>query len=163
MKNSFLTFLLFFVGSMLMAQTAQSDSAFVRDNYSKQEVMIKMRDGVALFTAIYTPKDLSKKYPILLKRTPYTSAPYGDSVFVQSFQNKVLMRELNIFVCQDVRGKWMSEGEFVDVRPVVSDRKSSKDIDESTDMNGLSIMQRAIMDASAFMASPIQVFMQQMR
>jgi uncharacterized protein len=133
MKNSFLTLLLSFVGSMLIAQTAQSDSAFVRDNYSKQEVMIKMRDGVALFTAIYTPKDVSKKYPILLKRTPYTSAPYGDSVFVQSFQNKVLMRELNIFVCQDVRGKWMSEGEFVDVRPVISDRKSSQDIDESTD------------------------------
>ena len=133
MKNSFLLFALLFLSQTLTAQTADADSAFVRDNYSKREVMVEMRDGISLFTNIYTPKDKSKKYPILLKRTPYTSAPYGDTAFAKSFQNKVLMRELNIFVCQDVRGKWLSQGNFVDVRPVVSDRKTSKDIDESTD------------------------------
>jgi uncharacterized protein len=133
MKNKFMLFVLLFLSQMLGAQTVEADSAFVRDNYTKREVMIKMRDGISLFTSIYTPKDLSKKYPILLKRTPYTSAPYGDTAFIKSFQNKVLMHGLNIFVCQDVRGKWLSEGEFVDVRPVIRDRKTSKDIDESTD------------------------------
>ena len=92
-----------------------------------------MRDGIKLFTAIYTPKDLSKKYPILLKRTPYTVAPYGESEYVKTFQNMTLGRQGNIFVFQDVRGRWMSESEFVDVRPVVANRKSNKDIDESTD------------------------------
>lgn len=127
-----LTFTL--LSQILIAQTADSDSAFVRDNYAKREVLIKMRDGISLFTAIYTPKDKSKKYPILLKRTPYTSAPYGEAAFSKGFQNTVLMRERNIFVVQDVRGKWLSEGNFVDVRPVISDRKTTQDIDESTDV-----------------------------
>ena len=134
MKNILLLVFFILFSPILRGQNAESDSAFVRDNYSKREVLVKMRDGVSLFTSIYTPKDKSKKYPILLKRTPYTIAPYGDSAFVQSFQNKVLMRELNIFAFQDVRGKWLSEGNFVDVRPVISDRKTNQDIDESTDI-----------------------------
>ena len=134
MKNSLFTLLFLALSQMLSAQTVQEDSAFVRDNYAKREVLIKMRDGVSLFTAIYTPVNKSKKYPILLKRTPYTSAPYGETAFPKSFQNTVLMRELNIFVVQDVRGKWLSEGNFVDVRPVISDRKTMQDIDESTDV-----------------------------
>ncbi len=134
MKKHLFILVFAFLGTILMAQTAESDSAFVRDNYAKREVLIKMRDGVSLFTAIYTPKDKSKKYPILLKRTPYTSSPYGETAFPKSFQNTVLMRGLNIFVVQDVRGKWLSEGNFVDVRPVISDRKTMQDIDESTDV-----------------------------
>ena len=134
MKKNVLLAIFILFSQMAKAQNAVSDSAFVRDNYSKREILVKMRDGVSLFTSIYTPKDKSKKYPILLKRTPYTIAPYGDSAFLQSFQNRVLMRELNIFVFQDVRGKWLSEGNFVDVRPVISDRKTNQDIDESTDL-----------------------------
>ena len=134
MKNCLFTLLFMALSQMLTAQTVESDSAFLRDNYAKREVLIKMRDGVSLFTAIYTPVNKSKKYPILLKRTPYTSAPYGEKAFPKSFQNTTLMRELNIFVVQDVRGKWLSEGNFVDVRPVISDRKTTQDIDESTDV-----------------------------
>ena len=129
--------LLFFIGFLftqsLSAQAVtETDSAFIRNHYAKQEVYIRMRDGVQLFTTIYTPLDQSKKYPILLKRTPYTVAPYGKNEFVTTFQNMTLGREGNIFVFQDVRGRWMSESEFVDVRPIV-EHKTSKDIDESTD------------------------------
>ena len=134
MKKNILLAIFILSTQILRGQNAASDSAFVRDNYSKREVLVKMRDGISLFTSIYTPKDKSKKYPILLKRTPYTIAPYGDSAFVQAFQNHVLMRELNIFAFQDVRGKWLSEGNFVDIRPVISDRKTNQDIDESTDL-----------------------------
>ena len=102
MKNILLLAIFILSTQILRGQNAASDSAFVRDNYSKREVLVKMRDGVSLFTSIYTPKGKSKKYPILLKRTPYTIAPYGDSVFVQAFQNKVLMRELNIFAFQEI-------------------------------------------------------------
>ncbi len=113
------------------AQSA--DPAFVRDNYTKKEVYITMRDGVRLFTAIYSPKDQSKTYPILLKRTPYTVAPYGEDQYVTAFQNMNLAREGYIWVFQDVRGRWMSEGEFEDIRPINPKRKTPKDTDESTD------------------------------
>ena len=110
-----------------------TDSAYIRDNFTKREVYIPMRDGIRLFTAIYTPKNTDAKYPILLKRTPYTVAPYGENKMPNSFQNMTLARGGYIFVFQDVRGKWMSEGDFVDVRPIVAERKSKSDIDESTD------------------------------
>jgi hypothetical protein len=116
------------------SQAAQ-DSTYIRDNFSKKEVYITMRDGIRLFTAIYSPKDKSKKYPIMLNRTPYTVAPYGEDKFRTVFQNMSMAREGYIFVFQDVRGKWMSEGDFEDIRPIVppEKRKNNKDIDESTD------------------------------
>nr|WP_285060715.1 CocE/NonD family hydrolase [Pedobacter ginsengisoli] len=93
-----------------------------------------MRDGIKLFTSIYIPKDQSKKYPFLINRTPYTVAPYGADKFKTSLGNfPAMMREGFIFVYQDVRGKWMSEGTFDDIRPQVTSKKSKKDIDESTD------------------------------
>ncbi|MBL7816023.1 MAG: CocE/NonD family hydrolase [Saprospiraceae bacterium] len=123
-----------FLLAHLVAQTGiENDSAFIRNNYIKKETYITMRDGIRLFTTIYSPKDQSKKYPILMKRTPYTVAPYGATEFITRFQNMTLARQGNIFVFQDVRGRWMSEGEFVDIRPVVANRKSNKDVDESTD------------------------------
>ena len=96
----------------------QPDDAYIRDHFTKKEVMIPMRDGIKLFTAIYTPKDSSRTYPILMKRTPYSCAPYGTEL-VGNFQNMYLAREGYIFVFQDVRGKYMSEGDFVDVRPYI--------------------------------------------
>ena len=93
-----------------------------------------MRDGVKLFTAIYIPKEKNKKYPFLLNRTPYTVAPYGENNFKTSLgPSSALLKEGFIYVYQDVRGKWMSEGEFVDVRPQLTGKKGKKDIDESTD------------------------------
>lgn len=116
------------------AQTAiDNDSIFLRENYTKREVYIPMRDGVRLFTAIYTPKDLSKTYPILLRRTPYSCAPYGVDAFPTRMQNSHLLRSGYIFVIQDVRGRYMSEGEFVDVRPFNPDKKTPADVDEASD------------------------------
>ncbi len=115
---------------------AQNELAkYITDNYTKREVMIPVRDGVKLFTAIYEPKDKSQKYPMLLNRTPYTVGPYGESNFKQSLgPDPLFAKEGYIFVYQDVRGKTMSEGEFEDVRPDIDNPKNDKTkIDESTD------------------------------
>lgn len=57
--------------------TTEVSETYVADNYTKKEVAIVMRDGVKLHTTIYSPKDTSKKYPIVMQRTPYGSSPYG--------------------------------------------------------------------------------------
>ena len=109
-------------------------TSFVRTNYDKQEHLVPMRDGVELFTAVYMPKDASKEYPILLLRTPYSVRPYGDDAYRRSLgPSSVLSRDGYIFVYQDVRGKNMSEGEFVNMRPHVDHKSDPQDIDESTD------------------------------
>lgn len=123
---------------LLLTKTAaiaqQTDSAYVRENYSKIERLIPMRDGVKLFTAIYIPKNKGQKYPFLINRTPYTVSPYGEDKYKTSLGNfPAEMREGFIFVYQDVRGKWMSEGNFEDIRPHIANKKSKKDIDESSD------------------------------
>jgi putative CocE/NonD family hydrolase len=119
---------------LLNAQTDQ-DSLWVRENYTKKEIYIPMRDGVKLFTAVYTPKDMSEKHPILMNRTPYSCAPYGAdfSGRLTGSHWKYYCRENYIIVIQDVRGRWMSEGEFVDVRPFIKDKKNNTDIDEASD------------------------------
>lgn len=107
---------------------------FVKENYDKMETTITMRDGVKLFTVVYSPKDKSKKYPILLQRTPYSCQPYGaDSLKKSIAPNKFLMEEGNIVVYQDVRGRWMSEGTYDNMRAYIPNKKSDKDIDESSD------------------------------
>lgn len=117
----------------VQAQPQSALSAYIRENYTKREVYITVRDGVRLFTSIYEPKDKSRKYPILLNRTPYTVAPYGADRFKPSLGPDALFaKEGYIFVYQDVRGKWMSEGTFADVRPDIDNTDNSK-IDESTD------------------------------
>ena len=124
--------LLFSYGLSAYAQNI--DSIYVRENYTKIERSIPMRDGVKLFTAIYIPKDQNKKYPFLINRTPYTVAPYGADKYKLSLGNfPAMMREGFIFVYQDVRGKWMSEGTFDDIRPHIANKKSKKQIDESSD------------------------------
>ncbi|HEY8783219.1 MAG TPA: CocE/NonD family hydrolase [Mucilaginibacter sp.] len=115
------------------AQSSQ-DSAYIRQNYTKMEKYITMRDGKRLFTSIYLPKDQSKKYPIIMTRTPYSVGPYGENAYRRTLgQNMLLAKDGFIFVYQDVRGRWMSEGNFVDVRPDIENKKSNKDIDESSD------------------------------
>ncbi len=113
-------------------------AAYIKENYTKREVMIPMRDGIKLFTSIYEPKAKTEKYPIMFDRTPYTVAPYGkdkdgnDQFKSNLGPNELFAREGYIFAYQDVRGRWASEGEFVDVRPETA-RAGTKDIDESTD------------------------------
>jgi putative CocE/NonD family hydrolase len=113
----------------------RNDSAWILRNYTKIERYIPMRDGVKLFTSIYVPKDNDEKHPILLNRTPYSCAPYGEDKFKAFWDNhyKEYCREKYIMVYQDVRGRWMSEGEFVDVRPFNPNKKTNKDIDEASD------------------------------
>ncbi|WP_130735565.1 CocE/NonD family hydrolase [Flavobacterium sp. J27] len=104
-------------------------------NYDKKEVYIPMRDGVKLFTAIYTPKDISRnnKYPLLMQRTCYSIAPYGEENFKKSLgPNTFLLQDKYIFVYQDVRGRYMSEGTFTNMTPQV-EHTSKNNIDESTD------------------------------
>ena len=111
-----------------------ADSAWITDHYTKTEVYIPMRDGARLFTAVYTPKDAAEKHPILMKRTPYSCAPYGANnwnKFWNSYQ-KEYFKEGYTMVIQDVRGRWMSEGTFVDVRPFNAN-KTGKEIDEASD------------------------------
>ena len=100
---------------------AASGAAFVRENYSKYEYRIPMRDGVKLFTSVYVPKDViaeGKTYPILIQRTPYNVAPYGVDKYRASVgPSDLFAREKFIFAYQDVRGRFMSEGDFTIIRP----------------------------------------------
>ena len=106
---------------LVIPQLHGQENNFVEENYIKTEYQIEMRDGVKLFTIVYTPKDQSESYPILMQRTPYSIGPYGDSMKRSLSANKQLQQEKYIFVFQDVRGRYMSEGEFVDMRPVLKD------------------------------------------
>ena len=134
MKKYFISFALFlFLVSGIQAQNA--DSAWVRENYYKIERMIPMRDGISLFTAFYIPKDSSEKHPILFNRTPYTCQPYGEDKFSPRLYMTYWMNYLKegyIIAIQDVRGKWMSEGDFIDIRPF-NPGKKGKDFDEASD------------------------------
>jgi putative CocE/NonD family hydrolase len=119
---------------VLPAQTGNEDSAFIRKNYNKREVLIPMRDGVRLFTAIYEPADNRTPAPILLQRTPYSCSPYGTDQFPEQLSpNNILQKENYIVVYQDVRGRYKSEGRFVEMTPAIDHKKSNKDIDESSD------------------------------
>ena len=117
----------------LSAQNSQ-DSAWIRDNYYKIEQYIPMRDGAKLFTSIYIPKDTTENHPILFRRTPYSCAPYGENTWEAFWNNhlRYYLREGYIMVKQDVRGRWMSEGEFVDVRPFNPNKKGNE-FDEASD------------------------------
>ena len=106
----------------------------LKQKYNKEEVYITMRDGIRLFTSIYTPKNKSVAHPVLLNRTPYDIEPGGPGSF--NFFMQLYSRFTDdeyIMVFQDVRGKYMSEGVFEDIRPVIPVKKSDKDFDESTD------------------------------
>lgn len=105
------------------------------DRYRKCEYQIPMRDGVKLFTTAYIPKDSTTTAPIMLTRTPYGVGPYGPDKFISSLGNQRLKYASAgyILVYQDVRGTHMSEGTFVNVRPYIPDKKSLKDIDETSD------------------------------
>jgi uncharacterized protein len=124
-----------FVGFFLCAAAQNEDSIWVRKNYTKVEQMIAMRDGKKLFTSLYIPKDSSEKHPILFTRTPYSCAPYGvDNFSARLYKSYWInyLKEGYIIAIQDVRGRWMSEGEFVDVRPFNPNKKNTE-FDEASD------------------------------
>lgn len=111
------------------------DASYVRNHYTKYEYRIPMRDGVKLYTIAYVPKDRSRKYPIILTRTPYSIRPYGPDNYIEDpgrFRLRYF-QEGYIVAYQDVRGRYMSEGTYVNVRPVIENRTSEKEIDETTD------------------------------
>lgn len=129
--------LVWLAGTFLLGSLVGADERgdYIRAHYTKTEVRIAMRDGKRLFTAIYAPNDLDpqKDYPILFTRTPYSVGPYGIERYKGALGPSVdFERSGYIFVFQDVRGRYMSEGEFVNMRPHV-DRKLPQEIDESSD------------------------------
>lgn len=135
MRKIFLSIITLLLTHFVHAQYEQ-DSAWVRDNYTKKELYITMRDGVKLFTSFYLPKDATEKHPFLFLRTPYSCSPYGEDKFNAGFWSRYFryyLRENYILVFQDVRGRWMSEGTFVDVRPFNPNKKTNQDIDEASD------------------------------
>jgi putative CocE/NonD family hydrolase len=120
--------------SICSGQEANSLESYIRLHYTKQEHMIPMRDGVKLFTAVYLPRDTTVKYPILMKRTPYSSGPYGVDKYPSSLgPSELFVKAGYIFVNQDVRGRFMSEGKFEQVTPHIPEKSGPKDIDESSD------------------------------
>jgi uncharacterized protein len=120
--------------ALLSVPLHAQDSTYVRDHYNKSELYITMRDGIRLFTSVYTPKDTTQQYPIIFNRTPYSVGPYGPNAIRQRMVPSMNeAHEGYIFVYQDVRGKSMSEGTFVDLRPYNPNKKTKNDIDETTD------------------------------
>ncbi len=136
LRSFFLLFLIISISACTrdVENTDNFVDPFVKDNYDKKEVTITMRDSFNLHTTIYSPKDKSKTYPILLKRTPYSCRPYGENEFPNKIGPNIhLMKQGNIIVYQDVRGRWMSEGTYDNMRAYNPNKKSNKDIDESSD------------------------------
>lgn len=132
-RLKFTTFLFSFV---LVASTLFAQSNYVKENYTKTDTYITMRDGVKLFTSIYTPKDASanRKYPMMMQRTCYSVAPYGADKYPTSLgPSATMMKEGYIFVYQDVRGRYKSEGLFTNMTPVIDNKKNKTDVDEGSD------------------------------
>ena len=117
-----------------VADAGKPEPFDVRAHYTKYEYRIPMRDGVHLFTSVYVPKDTSHPYPFLMTRTPYSVAPYGEDHYrTRLAQGEAFERAGYIFVFQDVRGRYQSQGRFVDMPPQFDRPDSPKDVDESTD------------------------------
>ena len=136
MRNFLLLILPVMLPLLGIAQDHSADSVWVMEHYTKMETYIPMRDGIRLFTSIYLPKDSSEKHhPILMTRTPYSCAPYGTDKFAHFWAGYRMeyLREGYIMVTQDVRGRWMSEGDFEDIKPFNPHKQGPHDIDEASD------------------------------
>ena len=118
------------LGQPLLAQRAPSRSEYIAKNYVKSEHAIPMRDGVRLHTVVYQPKNPSEPLPMVMHRTPYSCQPYGDAMSGRIGPSAYMEKEGYIFVRQDVRGRWNSEGSYDNMRPHVP---GDSDIDESSD------------------------------
>jgi hypothetical protein len=123
---------------MVHAQQPAPDALreeYVRAHYTKYEYRIPMRDGKRLFTSVFVPKDAAAgPYPFLMERTPYSVAPYGEDQYPRRLgPSEEFEKAGYIFVYQDVRGRWMSEGEYLEMRPHIDEKKSPQDVDDSSD------------------------------
>ena len=119
-------------------QTATTTEEFVPAHYTKYEFRIPMRDGKRLFTAVYLPKTTAftdkGPYPILMDRTPYSVGPYGEDHYPAHLgPSEEFEKGGYIFVYQDVRGRWMSEGEFIEMHPHIDNKKGPQDVDDASD------------------------------
>ncbi len=121
--------------ALVVSALSGQDADYIRTNYTKQEVHIPMRDGVKLFAVVYVPKDTTRKHPIIMTRTPYSVAPYEPDSFPRFVgnQRRAYFHAGYIVVYEDVRGRYMSEGQYVNVRPYVAKKSGKQDIDETTD------------------------------
>src|ERR1017187_5416545 len=107
----------------------------VKEHYTKFEYRIPMRDGVRLLTSVSLPKDSSYAYPFLIDRTPYSVGPYGVDQFRKQLGPSPDFDQAGyIFVFQDVRGRYMSEGTFIETRPHIDNKKSKQEVDDSSDL-----------------------------
>jgi uncharacterized protein len=127
--------MLFQVLHAQQAPVPAPDDDYVRGHYTKYEYRIPMRDGKRLFTAVYVPKDSTGgPYPFLMDRTPYSVGPYGEDQYPKHLgPSDEFEKSGYIFVYQDVRGRWMSEGTFVEMRPHIDEKKSPQDVDDASD------------------------------
>ena len=127
---------LFLLLAGLFCGSASAQSDYAKENYNKKDVYITMRDGIKLFTSIYTPKNASpqKKYPMIMQRTCYSVAPYGADKFPRILgSSELMMKEGYIVIYQDVRGRYKSEGSWTNMTPIIDQKKSKKDVDEASD------------------------------
>src|ERR1700689_3637626 len=138
LRSEFLVVVLFIpvLFSDLVAQSKPDAPEFeVKEYYTKYEYRVSMRDGVHLFTSVYVPKDSSRSYPFLINRTPYSVAPYGVDLYRKQLGPSPDFDKAGyIFVFQDVRGRYMSEWTFVEMRPHIDNKKSKQDVDDSSDL-----------------------------
>ena len=130
----FLTLIFFSFCAFTFSQTPDQDANYVKENFTKTDTLIKMRDGTHLFTSIYIPKGNTEKLPFLIQRTPYSVSPYGKDIYPRRLgPNADLMKEKYIFVYQDVRGRYMSEGINLEATPFIPNKKDNTQVDESSD------------------------------
>ncbi|MGA2389819.1 MAG: CocE/NonD family hydrolase [Candidatus Sulfotelmatobacter sp.] len=123
------------IGNLAAQSKPDAQDYDIKEHYTKYEYRIPMRDGVRLFTAVYVPKDTLHTYPFLINRTPYDVGPYGEDEYRKHLGPSPDFDKAGyIFVLQDVRGRWMSEGTFVEMRPHIDNKKSNKDVDDSSDL-----------------------------
>ena len=116
------------------AQTPEFSESYIRLHYTKHEYMVPMRDGIKLMTSVFIPRDTTRTYPMLMKRTPYSVAPYGEDKYSARLgPSEQFVKAGYIFVNQDVRGRFASEGEFIQVTPHNPHKTKPSDVDESSD------------------------------
>ena len=130
--SKFLTYILLIIALISCTSETVIDQQWLEQNYTKKEAMVQMRDSVSLYTSVYEPIGATDR-PVLIVRTPYSCAPYGSgwkgdlTEYMQEF-----LRNNYIIVFQDVRGRYMSEGEYLNIRPYIR-QKASNEIDEASD------------------------------
>ena len=130
--SKFLTYILLNITLISCTSKTVIDQQWLEQNYTKKEAMVQMRDSVSLYTSVYEPIGATDR-PVLIVRTPYSCAPYGSgwkgdlTEYMQEF-----LKNDYIIVFQDVRGRYMSEGEYLNIRPYIL-QKANNETDEASD------------------------------